>query len=73
MNRQVNPDHCYTTDDGVMYMLKPVPCSPEWDVVKNGVKHRTFTSLMAAKGWLEHVLEHPASDRSVTIISGRRA
>ena len=58
MNKQVNPDHCYETDDGVMYMLKPVPGSPEWDVVKNGVKHRSFTSLMAAKGWLEHVLEH---------------
>jgi hypothetical protein len=22
MNRQVNPDHCYETDDGVMYMPK---------------------------------------------------
>ena len=63
MNRQVNPDHCYETDDGVMYILKPVRGTPEWDVLKNGRIYRTFTSLMAAKGWLEHVLEHPASDR----------
>ena len=80
MNKQVNPDHCYETDDGVMYMLEPAygtsswnvtrdgyinrPCdSPEWHVLKNGQRHRTFTSLMAAKGWLEHVLQHPQSDR----------
>ena len=63
MNKQINPDHCYETEDGVMYILKPVPGSPEWDVVKNGRKHQAFTSLMAAKGWLEHVLDHPESDR----------
>ena len=62
MNRQVNPDHCYESDEG-MYMLVPVHGTPEWKVTKDGRDHRTFTSLMAAKGWLEHVLEHPASDR----------
>jgi hypothetical protein len=63
MNRQINPDHCYETDDGVMYMLEPVYRSPEWRVLKDGRKHRTFTSLAAAKDWLEHVLEHPESDK----------
>ena len=63
MNRQINPDHCAEID-GVMYMLKSAfkvdgaRNSPEWHVLKDGRKHRTFTSLMAAKGWLEHVLEH---------------
>jgi hypothetical protein len=67
MNRQVNPDHCYETDDGVMYMLVPAPGTPEWHVYKDAHKHRTFTSLMAAKGWLEHVLEHPESDKRVIV------
>ena len=58
MNRQVNPDHCYETDDGTMYMLVP-----EWHIMKDGREYRTFTSLAAAKGWLEHVLEHPESDK----------
>jgi hypothetical protein len=62
MNRQVNPDLCYETEDGVLYMLVPAHSTPEWYVRKNGVEHRTFTSLMAAKGWLEHVLEHPQAD-----------
>ena len=57
MNRQINPDHCYQTDDGVLYMLVPAHGTPEWHVLKDGRPHRTFTSLMAAKGWLEHVLE----------------
>lgn len=64
MNRQVNPDHCYESDDGVMYMIAPIPGSPEWWVMKDGRQHRTFSSLMAAKGWLEHVLEYPQSDRA---------
>ncbi len=73
MNRQVNPDHCYESDDGVMYMLQSAfkvdgtRDSPEWHVMKDGRKHRTFTSLQAAKGWLEHVLEHPASDRRIIV------
>lgn len=64
MNKQVNPDHCYETEDGVMYMLESafkvdgVRDSPEWHVLKDGRKHQTFTSLMAAKGWLEHTLEN---------------
>ena len=68
MNRQVNPDHCYETDDGVMYMLQSAfkvdgtRDSPEWHVMKDGRAHRTFTSLYAAKCWLEHVLEYPESD-----------
>jgi hypothetical protein len=41
--------------------------------LKDGRKHRDFTSLAAAKGFLEHVLEHPMSDRRVDIVSGRRA
>ena len=57
MNRLVNPDHCYQTDDGVLYLLAPAHGTPEWHVLKDGRKHRTFTSLAAAKGWLEHVLE----------------
>ena len=60
---KVNPDHCYETEDGVLYMLAPAHGTPEWHVLKNGRKHQTFTSLMAAKGWLEHVLQHPQSDR----------
>jgi hypothetical protein len=63
MNRQVNPDCCYEAEDGTMYMLVPVRDTREWDVTKNGRIYRTFTSLAAAKGWLEHVLEHPESDR----------
>ena len=63
MNRQVNLDHCYTTDDGVVYRLEPVHGSPEWRVTKDGRFYHTFTSLMAAKGWLEHVLEYPQSHR----------
>jgi hypothetical protein len=58
MNKQINPDHCYKTEDGVTYMLAPARGTPEWHVLKDGRKHRSFTSLMAAKGWLEHVLEH---------------
>ena len=61
MNKQMNPDHCYQVED-VTYMLEPVRGTPEWNVLKDGRKHRTFTSLMAAKGWLEHILEHPRSD-----------
>ena len=57
MNKQINPDHCYDTDEG-MYMLVPVPGTPEWKVTKDGRDHRTFTSLAAAKGWLEHVILH---------------
>jgi hypothetical protein len=63
MNRQINPDHCYESDDGSMYMLEPVHGAPEWRVTKDSRPWRTFTSLAAAKGWLEHVLEHPESDR----------
>ena len=48
MNRQVNPDHCYVTDDGVVYRLAPVHGTPEWWVMKDGRHHRIFTSLMAA-------------------------
>ena len=64
MNRQVNPDHCYTeTDDcGILCMLAPAPGTPEWHVLKDGRKYRTFTSLMAAQGWLEFILENPASE-----------
>ena len=62
MNRQVNPDHCYETDEGILYMLAPAHGTPEWHVLKDGRKYRTFTSLMAAKGWLEFILENPASD-----------
>jgi hypothetical protein len=62
MNRQVNPDHCYETD-GDTYVIEPVRGTPEWHVLKDGRPHRTFTSLAAAKGWLEHVLQHPESDR----------
>ena len=66
MNRQVNLDHCYKTEDGVMYQLVPVMLhSPEWHVLKDGRRHQTFTSLTAAKGWLEFILENPASDRAV--------
>ena len=57
MNKQINPDHCYETEDGVSYMLEPVHGTPEWRVLKDGKRHQTFTSLMAAKGWLEHVLD----------------
>jgi hypothetical protein len=73
MNRQVNPDHCYETEDGVLYMLAPAYGTPEWHVLKNGAKYRTFTSLMAAKGWLEHVLEHPESDKRVIVAGGGSA
>jgi hypothetical protein len=62
VNKQITPDHCYQVDD-VTYMVVPAPGTREWDVMKNGRRHRTFTSLTAAKGWLEHVLQHPASDR----------
>jgi hypothetical protein len=75
MNRQVNPNHCYEAEDGSMYMLVPanIHGSPEWHVEKDGRRWRTFTSLTAAKGWLEHVLEHPESDRPqprVTVAGG---
>jgi hypothetical protein len=72
MNRQVNPDHCYDVE-GVTYVLESAfkvdgtRDSPEWHVLKDGRVHRTFTSLAAAKGWLEHVIEHPASDRRVIV------
>ena len=62
MNRQIHPDHCYDVD-GVMYMIVPTTGGPEWRILKDGRPHRIFTSLAAAKGWLEHVLEHPQSDR----------
>ena len=64
MNRQVNPDHCYPVDDD-MYQLMPMPGTPQWAVLKNGRHRQTFTSLTAAKGWLEYVLDHPESDRAV--------
>ena len=74
MNRQVNPDHCYPAEDGITYILHSVKfaraTSPEWHVLKDGRVHRTFTSLMAAKGWFEHVLEHPESDRRVIVAGG---
>ena len=58
MNRQVNPDHCYEINDD-LYMLEPVHGEPGWHVTKNGERHyRYFTSLAAAKGWLEHVILH---------------
>jgi hypothetical protein len=62
MNRQINPNHCYEVE-GAVYMLEPVRGTPEWRVMKDGRLRQTFTSLAAAKGWLEHVLEHPQSDR----------
>ena len=70
MNRLVNPDHCYQTDDGVLYLLAPAHGTPEWHVLKDGRKHRAFTSLAAAKGWLEHVIEHPESDKPRVIVAG---
>ena len=70
MNRLVNPNHCYQTDDGTMYLLAPAHGTPEWYVLKDGRKHRTFTSLAAAKGWLEHVIEYPASDKPRVIVAG---
>jgi hypothetical protein len=63
MNRQVNPDHCYQVED-VTYRLVPEPGTPQWHVEKDGRLYQTFTSLAAAKGWLEHVLAHPESDRT---------
>jgi hypothetical protein len=33
----------------------PEPGSPCWDVWKDGAKHRGFTSLAAAKAYLDHV------------------
>jgi hypothetical protein len=39
-------------------MLEPVHGTPEWRVLKDRHNHQLFSSLMAAKGWLEHVLEH---------------
>ena len=71
MNRQVNPDHDRMKTPEKrrdLYMLESdvqvdgTRDSPEWHVLKDGRKHRTFTSLMAAKGWLEHVIEYPESD-----------
>ena len=73
MNRQINPNHCYDTEEG-MYELKSAfqvdgtRDSPEWKVTKDGRDHRTFTSLMAAKGWLEYVLEHGEQTRLKPII-----
>ena len=66
MNKQVNPDRCYEVE-GVTYMLVPVPGTPEWHVYKDGRRHRTFTSLMAAKGFIEHVLDFPESDRRILV------
>jgi len=40
------------------YELKPDHGTPCWWILKDGVKHQTFTSLAAARGWLEHVLQH---------------
>ena len=59
MNRQVDPDHCYDTDEGYVHarararharMARP----------EGRAQLRTFTSLVAAKGWLEYFLDHPA-------------
>ena len=43
-------------------MLAPAHGTPEWHVLKDGSPHWSFTSLTAAKGWLEHVLAHPEAD-----------
>ena len=55
MNKQINPDHCYETEDGVLYMLTPAHGTPEW-LVRKKVKwpafYCRFTSLATAKGWL---------------------
>lgn len=69
MNRQVNPDHCYESDEG-MYMLVPVHGTPEWRVLKDGQPYRLFSSLMAAKGWFDHVIAHPESDKPRVIVAG---
>ena len=69
MNRQINPDHCAEIN-GVMYMLEAVPGTPEWRVLRNGRQWRTFTSLMAAKGWFDHVIAHPGSDKPRIIVAG---
>ena len=75
MNRQVTPNHCYDTEQGA-YELKSAfqvdgtRDSPEWHVIKDGRKHRTFTSLMAAQGWLEHVLTYPQADKGHVIVGG---
>ncbi len=69
MNRQINPNHCYKTADGVMYMLEPVAGEPGWHVTKNGERYyRHFTSLAAATGWLEHVLEYGEQTKLKPII-----
>ena len=69
MNRQINPDHCYDTDDG-MYMLQSAfkvdgtRDSPEWRVTKDGRSHQHFhLAAQPRKGWLEHVLEHGEQTR----------
>ena len=64
MNRQINPDHCAEID-GVSYMLVPVAGTPEWRVLKDGQPWRLFSSLIAARGWFDHVIAHPESDRKV--------
>jgi hypothetical protein len=38
-----------------VHTLEPVRGTPLWWVLRDGVKHRDFTSLAAARGWLEHV------------------
>ena len=69
MNRQINPDHCAEID-GVMYMLQPVAGTPEWRVLKDGQPWRLFSSLMAARGWFDHVIAHPESDKPRVIVAG---
>ena len=63
MNKQVNPDHCAEID-GALYMLQPVAGTPEWRVTKDGQPWRLFSSLMAARGWFDHVIAYPASMKS---------
>ena len=65
MNRQVNPDHCYETEEGVVYMLEPAHgharvARPEG----RAPSPDSFTSLSAAKGWLEHVFGVADVDRN---------
>ena len=72
MNRQINPDHCYDTEDG-MYMLRPRArwTDAEWlRHHEDGRSYQTFTSLAAAKGWLEHVLEHGEQGKPVIVAGG---
>ena len=69
MNRQVNPDHCYEVE-GVMYMIVPTS-EPEFARVERDQRRSRPSHLHLArsgqKARLEHVLEHPASDRRVIV------